>query len=167
MRTNILWAILVVITALIEAIWPYTLRIQAVVPQLVLLLVVYFAITEGEERAMFTGLLGGIFKDVAADAALGHHVLCLVVVGYFVGAMSKRLITDNPAVKAGAVFCASVTHSILYIAVDYIQRADAGNVYALFATVFPQAFYTALMTPILFLMLSYAPMPQHRRAHQS
>ena len=165
MRTNILWAILVVVTALIEARWPYALRIQSVVPQLVLVLVVYFAITEGEERAMFTGLLGGLFKDVAADAALGHHVLCLVVVGYFIGAMSRRLITDNPAVKAGAVFCASILYGLVYIAVDYIQRADAGNVYALLAAVLPQAFYTALITPVLFFVLSYAPMPQHRRAH--
>ena len=165
MRTNILWATLVVVTALIEARWPYALRIQGVVPQLVLVLVVYFAITEGEERAMFTGLLGGLFKDVAADTALGHYVLCLVVVGYFIGVMSKRLITDNPAVKAGAVFCASILHGLMYIAVDYIQRADAGNVYALLATVFPQAFYTALLTPVLFFVLSYAPMPQHRRAH--
>ena len=165
MRTNILWAILVVVTALIEAQWPYALRIQGVVPQLVLILVVYFAITEGEERAMFTGLLVGLFKDVAADAALGHYVLCLVVVGYFIGTMSRRLITDNPAVKTGAVFCASVLHGLVYIAVDYIQRADAGNAYALLATLLPQAFYTALMTPVLFIMLSYTPMPQHRRIH--
>ena len=165
MRTNILWAVLVVVTALIEARWPYTLRIQGVVPQLVLVLVVYFAITEGEERAMFTGLFGGLFKDVAADAALGHYVLCLVIVGYLVGTASRRLITDNPAVKAGAVFCASILHGLVYIAVDYIQRADVGNVYALLATVLPQAFYTALLAPVLFFVLSYAPMPQHRRAH--
>ena len=165
MRTNILWAILVVVTVLIEARWPYTLRIQGVVPQLVLVLVVYFGITEGEERAMFTGLLGGIFKDVAADAALGHYVLCLVVVGYLVGTASRRLITDNPAVKAGVVFSATVLYGLVYIALDYIQRADAANVYALLATVFPQAFYTALLTPVLFFVLSYAPMPQHRQAH--
>ena len=165
MRTNIVWAILVVITALIEAKWPYVLRIQSVMPQLVLVLVVYFAITEGEERAMFTGLLGGIFKDVATDAAVGHSVLCLVIVGYVTGTAAKRLITDNPAVKAGTVFCASVAYGLIYIVVDYLQRAESGGVSVLFTALLPQAFYTALATPVLFLLLSYSPMPQQRRAH--
>ena len=165
MRTNAIWAIVVVLTALIEAKWPYTLRIQGVVPQLVLVLVVYFAVTEGEERAMFTGVFGGLFQDVATDVALGHHVLCLVVVGYLAGAMSRRLITENPAVKAGAVFCASILHGLLYIAIDYIQRADPGYLAALLATVLPEAFYTALTTPILFLLLGRTSMPQQRRAH--
>lgn len=164
MRTNVFWVILVVMTALLEAKWPYALRVQGVVPQLVLLLVVYFAITEGEERAMFTGFLGGLFKDVASDAALGHYVLSLVLVGYLVGTMAKRLITDSPAVKAGAVFGASIVHGLIYLAVDYVQRADLSNSYALLASLVPQAFYTALMTPLLFLVLAHAPMPQQRKA---
>lgn len=164
MRTNLIWAILVVVTALLEAKWPYVLRIQSVVPQLVLVLVVYFAITEGEERAMLTGLLGGLFKDVATDAAVGHSVLCLVIIGYITGTAAKRLITDNPAVKAGAVFCASVGYGLLYIVVDYLQRTEPGGVGVLFTALLPQAFYTALATPILFLLLSFSPMPQRRRA---
>ena len=164
MRTNIFWAILVIIMALVESKWPYALRIQGVVPQLVLILVVYFAITEGEERAMFTAVLGGIFKDVATGALLGHFVLCLVIVGYVTGALAKRLITDNPLVKTAAVFCASLGHSVIYLAIDYVQRADTGTLSALLATAIPQAFYTALMTPFIFMLLSRAPMPQQRRA---
>jgi len=164
MRTNLVWALAVVLTALLEAKWPYLLRVQSVVPQLVLVLVVYFAITEGEERAMFTGLLGGLFKDVATDAAVGHSVLCLVIVGYFMGTAAKRLITDNPAVKAGAVFCASVTYGLLYIAVDYLQRTEGGGASMLFTALLPQAFYTALATPLLFLIMAFSPMPQQRRA---
>lgn len=165
MRTNIFWAVLVIAMALVEAKWPYALRIQGVVPQLVLVLVVYFAITEGEERAMFTAVLGGIFKDVATGAVLGHHVLCMLIVGYVVGTLAKRLITDNPAVKTGAVFCASLGHSLIYLVVDYVQRADTSSISALLSATVPQAFYTALMTPVLFVLLSRTPMPQQRRAH--
>lgn len=163
-RTNILWAIAVMVTALLEAQWPYLLRIQGVVPQLVLILVVYFSIVDGEERAMFTGLLGGLFQEVATDEALGHRVICLVILGYVTGTMSRRLITENPAVKASAVFVASVAHGILYLAIDYIQRPGLSNVSGQLAALLPQAFYTALLTPLLFMLLAISPMPQHRRA---
>jgi rod shape-determining protein MreD len=164
MRTNLIWAAAVISMALLEAQWPYVLRIQGVVPQLVLILVVFFAIVDGEERAMFTGLLGGVFQEVATDDALGHRVICLVVVGYVTGAIARRLITENPAVKASAVLVASVAHGILYLAIDYVQRPGVSNVSGQLVALLPQAFYTALVTPVLFMLLSVAPMPQHRRA---
>lgn len=167
MRSNLVWVIVVVLTALVEAKWPYMLRFQGVVPQLVLILVVYFAITDGEERAMFTGLLGGIFKDVATDVALGQNVLCLVIIGYLVGAVARRLITDNPAVKAGAVFCASLANGLLYIMIEYVQRTGSNYISSSFLELLPQAFYTALLTPLFFLFLDRTSMPQARRVHHS
>lgn len=164
LRTNLIWAVSVMLTALLEAQWPYLLRVQGVVPQLVLILVVYFAIVDGEERAMFTGLLGGIFQEVATDETLGHRVICLVLLGYVAGTMSRRLITENPAVKASAVFVASVVHGFLYLSIDYVQRPGFSNVSGQLAALLPQAFYTALMTPLLFTLLAISPMPQHRRA---
>lgn len=164
MRTNILWAMAVILVALLEAQWPYLLRVQGVVPQLVLILVVYFAIVDGEERAMFTGLLGGVFQEVATDDALGHRVLCLVIVGYVTGTMARRLVTENPAVKASAVFVASAAHGVLYMLIDYVQRPGIVNLSGQLVTLLPQAFYTALLTPVLFMLLSVSPMPQHRRA---
>ena len=162
-RANIFWAFIIVFTVLLEATWLGLLRIQGVQPELILMLVVYFAITEGEERAMMTGFLGGLFQDVASDSALGHHVLCLVVVGFVMGRLSRRLITDNPAVKAGSVLGASVTHGLLYMTIDYVQNADPGRFYVLLVMIAPQAFYTALMTPFLFFALARGPMPQARR----
>ncbi len=164
MRTNLIWACAVILMALLEAQWPYVLRVQGVVPQLVLILVVFFAIVDGEERAMFTGLLGGLFQEVATDDALGHRVFCLVVVGYVTGTMARRLVTENPAVKASAVFVASAAHGILYMMIDYLQRPGVVNVSGQLVTLLPQAFYTALVTPVLFMLLSFSPMPQHRRA---
>jgi len=164
MRTNLVWAGIVILMALLEAQWPYILRVQGVVPQLVLILVIFFAIVDGEERAMFTGLLGGLFQEVATDDALGHRVLCLVIVGYVTGTMARRLVTENPAVKAAAVFIASAAHGILYLAIDYIQRPGMINVSAQLVTLLPQAFYTALVTPLVFMLLTVTPMPQQRRA---
>lgn len=153
MQKNMVWAVMVIATALIEATWLSRVRIQGAVPELTLLLVVYFAIVDGEERAMFTGALGGMFQDIAADAVLGHHVLCLVAVGYVAGRVSTRLITDHPAVKVGLVLCSSLVQGTLYTIVLYLQEPDFSALRAVLTAVVPGAFYTALVTPIIFFLL--------------
>jgi len=152
---NIRWAITVVLAALLEATWMRGLSVQGVVPDLVLVLVVYFAIAEGEERAMFTGLLGGVFQDAAANTPLGQHVLCLVIVGFVLGRLSQRLVTDNPYIKAAAVFFASLVQGILFITIDYVQKVDIESVYTMSFSLLPRAFYTAVTTPIIFFIMAW------------
>ncbi len=154
MTRNIIWLIVVAATALIQTTWPDFLKLQEVLPDLPLLLVVYFAIADGEERAMFTGLIGGIYQDVASNALLGHHVLCLVVVGYSIGRLSTRLITEHPAVKAGLVLLAGVVNGVLYTVVQYVQSPGNRLIYPVLTSVVPAAFYTALITPLAFVILT-------------
>lgn len=154
MRKNITWIVVVIATALMQTTWLDAVRLQGVLPDLTLLLVVYYALSEGEERAMFTGLLGGVFQDVASNAVLGHHVLCLVIIGFCVGRMTTRLVTEHPAVKAGLVFVSAVIHGTIYVFVLHLQQPGT-HVMNLFATsVIPGAFYSALVTPIVFYIVN-------------
>ena len=152
-RKNLYWAIAVMAAALVETTWLKAISVMDVTPNLTLLLVIYFAIAEGEEQAMLTGALGGVFQDVARSAVLGHHVLCLVLVGYASGRIATRLVTEHPAVKAGLVFCASIVSGLLSILIQYVQNPDLAAMHNILARVVPEAFYTALFTPVLFFLL--------------
>jgi rod shape-determining protein MreD len=151
MAKNVIWFILVATLALLQSTWPESLKLQRVAPELVLMLVVYFAMVAGEERAMFTGLVGGIYLDVASHSVLGHHVLCFVAVGYVAGRVATRLITGHPAVKVGLVFAAGIVHGILFAAVAYLQNPGKTFVFPLITEVVPSAFYSALLSPLVFL----------------
>ncbi len=150
MKRTIAWFLLVVTAALLQATWPDALKLQQVLPNLCLILTVYFAVKEGEERAMFTGVVGGVYQDVASGAILGHNVLCLVLAGYAAGRIGSRLITEHPAVKAGLVFVAGLAHGLLYHSILYIQNPDNGFLYPVATLAAPAAFYTALVTPLVF-----------------
>lgn len=154
MAKNIKWVAAIILATLVQTTWPDVLRLQAVTPDLVLLLVVYFAIAEGEERAMFTGLIGGIFQDAAYSTALGHHVFCHVVVGYLVGRIATRFVTEHPAVKAGSVLCAGLVGGALFTTIQYIQTPSVLFLNSLVGTVVPTAFYTAVITPVVFWILA-------------
>ncbi len=150
---HLAWLIIVVFFALVQTNWPDALKPQAVVPDLVLIMVVYYAIAEGEERAMFTGLLGGLYQDVAVHTVLGHHVICHVIVGYTIGRLSTRLITEHAAIKAGLVLLASLGQGLLFVFIQYVQQPQRGMVYPILTAAVPCAFYTALLAPVLILML--------------
>jgi len=153
MTRNVWWFLVVVFLALIQTTWPDALKLQNVVPNLTLIVVVYFAVADGQERAMYTGALGGIYQDVASNDVLGHHILCLAIVGYAVGRFATRLVTEHPAVRVGLVFCAGMIEGILYTTILYIQNPDIGFIYMIATAVTPSAFYTALIAPFVFLAL--------------
>lgn len=153
MRRNIGWVAVIIVAALLESTWLKGISIQDVLPDLTLLVVVYFALPAGEERAMFTGLIAGLLKDVTENARLGHNVLALVIVGYAVGRLSHRLVTDHPAVKAGLVFVASLLNGALYVTVQYVQEPSISATYVILTGKVPTAFYTAIVTPVVFFLL--------------
>jgi len=153
MMKNFKWVTVIVFAAVLQTTWPDMLRLQGVTPDLTLLLVVYFAITEGEERAMLTGLIGGVYQDTATNTVLGQHVFCHVIVAYAVGRISTRFVTEHPAVKAGSVLCAGFVDGFLHTAVRYVQEPRLGFFYTLLTSVVPTAFYTAVLTPVVFTLL--------------
>ena len=152
---NFLWLVVVVLASFLQTTWPDTLKFQGVLPDLPLLLTVYFALADGEERAMFTGALGGLYQDVASGGVLGHHVLCLVLLGYFAGRFSTRLLVDHPAVKAGVVLVAGLFGGTLHLLVAYAQDPVSGFLFPLLTSAVPSAFFTALITPLAFLVLGW------------
>ena len=153
MRRNVLWLVIIIATALIQATWLDAVRVAGVVPDLILLLVVYFAIAFGEERAMYTGVIGGLFQDVANTTSIGHNVLCHVIVAYATGRIANRLVTENPAIKTALVLCAALAHGLLHSVLRYAAQPHLANVGDIVARVVPIAFYTAIATPLIFFML--------------
>lgn len=153
LRTNLYWITLVLVTALVEVTWLGAIRIGGVVPDVILLLVVYFGMTNSSERAMLTGVIGGIIQDVASGTGLGHHVLALAVAGYVAGMLAERLLIENPAVKAGMVLFACIVHGFVYVTVDFIQNPEISAVDAILVSMIPRTFYTMLITPVVFFLL--------------
>lgn len=162
MKTNLLWAAIIITAALLQTTWLDEISIGGARPDLMAIVVVYFALVRGSERAMATGVLGGLFQDMASDYVLGHHVLALVTVGYVVGRVSRRLVTDHPGVKAGLVFCASLVNGTLVTLVLFVQNPDTAAVSTIISRTVPTAFYTALVTPLVFLLLGWLPTARNR-----
>jgi rod shape-determining protein MreD len=65
-------------------------------PDLLLVLVVAFALAEGPRSGTLTGFGAGLLADLTADHQLGRSALVLALVGYLAG-----LVHDDPAYDGG------------------------------------------------------------------
>ncbi len=149
------WTIIILIFSVTQTSWPDMLRIQGVIPDFGLIMVIFFALFYGEERAMFTGLFAGIYQDIASNTTLGHHVLCLVITGFIFGKLSGRLVSEHPAIKSALVFGGALLHGVLFNIIVYLQDPYTNIIYVIFINTVPSAFYSALMTPFIFWILQY------------
>jgi len=152
-REFLVWLVSIVFAALIQTNWPHLLRFQDVTPDIIMVLVVYFAVAYGEERAMFTGVIGGLYQDVAINTTLGHHVLCYVLIGYTIGRLATRLVSEHAAVKAGLVFLASFCQGLLFVMIQYGLQPQRGILYPIINNAAPIAFYSAVITPMVFFVV--------------
>lgn len=150
----VVWFAVVVFAALLQGTWLEAITVRGVLPDLILLITVFAAIYYGETSAMLVGAFGGVLNDVARNTTLGHHVLCLVLVGYAGGRLATRLVTHHPAVQAGLVFLASLAYGLCFQLVDYMQDPHSGVLQHIVSNVVPASFYTAVVTPIVFLLLA-------------
>lgn len=83
-------------------------RVAGVKPDLVLVLVVFYAIVNGPREGAFLGFLGGLAHDFLSGYYLGLNALAITAVGYVTGLGHTRLFKESLSVVAGVAFLATI-----------------------------------------------------------
>lgn len=94
----VLAALLVCVALVLQASVFHALAYQAVVPDLVLLVVVGAGLARGASFGMITGFAAGLLIDLTppADHVAGRWALALLVVGYLAGAIRPSSLGGRP-----------------------------------------------------------------------
>jgi len=85
LRRFLLGAATVLTALLLQATVVERLPLPGVAPDLLVILVVAYALVEGPLSGLTTGFIAGLLADASADHALGRLALAYTVVGYLVG----------------------------------------------------------------------------------
>jgi len=104
----LVFALLLGLALLLESTLLQFVRVAGVRPDLVLVLVVFYAIINGSKEGAFWGFMGGLAKDFLSGYYLGLNALSLAVIGYLVGLGHTRLFRESHYVLAGVTFLATV-----------------------------------------------------------
>ena len=128
---------------------------------LVLVVVVYAALTSGPITGLLTGTFAGLVQDALSIGVIGMGGLAKTVVGFLAGIVGTQFIVAQAPSRFVVFFAATVLHAVLFMGLyELLGLRDFGTPYA---TVLEQAFGNAVVGVVAFQVLELLPGAVERR----
>ena len=118
----LLGAVVVVTALLLQTAVLAALPLPGAAPELLVVVVVAFALSEGAWSGAVTGFVAGLLADLLADHALGRLALVLAVVGYAAGQVHDD--TERSTLLPFAVVAAAAAGAVLLFAAQGVVLGD-------------------------------------------
>ena len=147
-RRFALGALTVLLALLLQTTLIARLPLPGSPPDLVLVLVVAYALAEGSASGMVTGFTAGLLADLVSDAELGRLALVYVVVGHLAGLAADE--TERSTVLPFVVVGLSAAGAlVLYAAEGFLLGDPRASVAALGRALISSVAYAVVLTPFV------------------
>ena len=131
---------------------------------LVLVVVVYVALTSGPVTGLLSGATAGLAQDALSSGVIGIGGLAKTVVGFVVGIVGSQLIVVQPLPRFVVFLGATVVHAVLFIGLYVLlSQREFGSP---FAAVTGQALGNAVVGVVAFQLVEFLPGAVERRRAQ-
>lgn len=131
------------------------IKIAGVKPDLVLMLVAFFAMFQGLSGAIEAAFFGGVLTDILSSGIMGMNIFILSVTAVIASALSSKFFKESAPTHVFLVFIiSSLSMSARYAVSTFMERAGFSNFPEyLFQLILPSSVYTAALSAILFPVL--------------
>ena len=154
MKSNLLYLSVGTVLLLLQTVFIQFLPLGPVIPDLALVFCVYLALHRPTVSAVVGSFSMGYFVDVFSSPILGVNAFALSLV-FLISYLSSRYIwVYNPVLSAVIVFCASWVKVLVLLTIASFMHAHEGVWVALLKYVSLEAFFAAIIAPVLFPILS-------------
>jgi rod shape-determining protein MreD len=128
---------------------------------LVLVVVVYVALTSGPVTGLLTGTFAGLAQDALSIGVIGMGGLSKTIVGFIAGVIGTQFIVAQAPARFVVFFAATVLHAVIFIGLyELLGLRDFGSPYA---AVLEQAFGNAVVGVVAFQLAELLPSAVERR----
>lgn len=128
---------------------------------LVLVAVVYLALTSGPATGLLTGTVAGLVQDALSSSVIGIGGLAKTIVGFLAGVIGTQFIVSQPLPRFVVFFGASILHAVVFIGLYVLL--DLRHFDAPYAAVAGQAAANALVGVVAFQVVELLPGAVERR----
>jgi len=128
---------------------------------LVLVAVVYVALTSGPATGLLTGAFAGLVQDALSSPLIGIGGLAKTTVGFLAGVIGTQFIVSQPLPRFVVFFAASALHAVIFMGLYMLL--DLRNFGTPYAAVAAQSTANALVGVIAFQVVELLPGAVERR----
>ncbi len=128
---------------------------------LVLVVVVYVALTSGPATGLLTGTFAGLVQDALSGGVIGIYGLAKTLVGFLAGIIGTQFIVAQPLPRLVVFFCATVLHAVVFMGLYVVL--DLRHFGTPYAAVAGQAAANAVVGVVAFQLVELLPGAVERR----
>jgi rod shape-determining protein MreD len=128
---------------------------------LVLVAVVYVALTSGPATGLLAGTFAGLVQDALSSPVIGIGGLAKTVVGFVSGVIGTQFIVSQPVPRFVVFFAASVVHAVIFMGLYVLL--DLRHFGTPYAAVAGQSTANALIGVVAFQVVELLPGAVERR----
>jgi rod shape-determining protein MreD len=128
---------------------------------LVLVAVVYVALTSGPATGLLAGTFAGLVQDALSSPVIGIGGLAKTVVGFVSGVIGTQFIVSQPLPRFVVFFAASVVHAVIFMGLYVLL--DLRHFGTPYAAVAGQSTANALIGVVAFQVVELLPGAVERR----
>lgn len=154
---------LLIVLALVQSTWIPPVPLLSVRPDLVLLVVLTWAMVRGPSEGAITAFVGGLALDALSSWPLGSHALLLLLVTVPLGWLAGALPRGHLAYPLGAALAAAALYGLLLLGLAQALGRPVLWGAALWRTVLPLAIVEATLMPLSYWLLNWINERVHRR----
>jgi rod shape-determining protein MreD len=128
---------------------------------LVLVVVVYVALTSGSSTGLLAGAFAGLVQDALSSSVIGIGGLAKTIVGFLAGIIGTQFIVAQPLPRFVVFFAATVLHAVVFMGLYVLL--DLRHFGTPYATVAGQAAGNAAIGVVAFQLVEFLPGAVERR----
>jgi len=132
-------------------------------PDLAVMVVVVMALRADFFRAMVLGFTLGLVRDFLSGGAVGMNAFALTAMAYFLSFAKDFLMTDNPGSQMLSGFVGCVLFSVFFSFLKMFLQFEVGSVSRTIEMILWTSLYTALATPVAFVLMIRPRFPSYMR----
>ncbi|TVR92847.1 MAG: rod shape-determining protein MreD [Spirochaetaceae bacterium] len=126
----------------------------AVIPDLALIILVFFAHRNGSFPGQIAGFFTGLLLDFLSLAPLGFFAFIYTVIGFVFGATKDRIVLDGVVLPFVALFLATLVKILTAGALAGVFSIETASIGLLSSRAWIEIGLTALLAPLLFALMS-------------
>ena len=131
---------------------------------LVLVVVVYVALTLGPATGLLSGALAGLVQDALSTSVIGIGGLAKTLVGFLAGVIGTQFIVAHTLPRFVVFFCATALHAVIFMGLYVLL--DLRHFPTPYAAVAGQAVGNAVVGVVVFQLTDLLPGAMERRRGQ-
>jgi len=122
-------------------------------PDLLLILLVFFAIYSNTSEAIITSFTIGFAADIIGPPAMGPQIISFGLFGTALAYLHRVIAIKKMAYQSAAIFITGLLAGVVVLLLTYLKGQPTGA--SIYAVLFGTSLYSALVGPFLFLLSAW------------